>query len=140
MFLPQSGAAHTPATPLTLQDCLRLAEVVPNTITLAQQERAIAEREVMQARAGLLPQTEVQNNFTYNSPSKTDRSTVSFIPLNALREYALLGTVTQEFDIGSGSRLLQPLAITVIGGVTVSLALSLLITPVLFYLLRKRGF
>jgi multidrug efflux pump subunit AcrB len=34
---------------------------------------------------------------------------------------------------------LQPLAIAVIGGVTVSMILSLLVTPVLFYLLRKRG-
>jgi multidrug efflux pump subunit AcrB len=36
-------------------------------------------------------------------------------------------------------RLLQPLAIAVIGGVAVSMALSLLITPVLFYRLRERG-
>ena len=40
---------------------------------------------------------------------------------------------------GSASRMLQPLAIAVIGGVAVSMVLSLLITPVLFYLLRRRG-
>ena len=33
----------------------------------------------------------------------------------------------------------QPLASAVIGGVSVSMVLSLLITPVLFYVLRRRG-
>ncbi|MCZ2156736.1 MAG: efflux RND transporter permease subunit [Bryobacterales bacterium] len=40
---------------------------------------------------------------------------------------------------GSGAQLLQPLAIAVIGGVAVSLVLSLFITPVLFFQLRRRG-
>ncbi|MBI1763884.1 MAG: efflux RND transporter permease subunit [Acidobacteria bacterium] len=51
----------------------------------------------------------------------------------------IFGMLPLAVGIGSGSQLLQPLAIAVIGGVTVSLALSLLVTPVLFYLLRKRG-
>jgi len=41
--------------------------------------------------------------------------------------------------IDLGAQLLQLLAIAVIGGVTVSMILSLLVTLVLFYLLRKRG-
>jgi multidrug efflux pump subunit AcrB len=40
--------------------------------------------------------------------------------------------------IGSGAEVLQPLAIAVIGGVSISMILSLLITPVLFYLLKQR--
>ena len=52
---------------------------------------------------------------------------------------AIFGMLPLAAGIGSGSQLLQPLAIAVIGGVTVSMVLSLLITPVLFYLLRKRG-
>ena len=40
--------------------------------------------------------------------------------------------------VGSGAQLLQPLAIAVIGGVTVSMLLSLVITPVLFSLLRRQ--
>ncbi len=51
----------------------------------------------------------------------------------------IFGMLPLAVGIGSGSQLLQPLAIAVIGGVTVSLVLSLLITPVLFYLLRERG-
>jgi multidrug efflux pump subunit AcrB len=41
--------------------------------------------------------------------------------------------------VGSGAQLLQPLAIAVIGGVAISMILSLLVTPVLFFKLRERG-
>ena len=58
--------------------------------------------------------------------SRTGVSTV------ALLNFLALG-------VGSGAQLLQPLAIAVIGGVTVSMILSLLITPVLFCLLREHG-
>ena len=43
--------------PLTLEDCIRLAESSPSAITLAQQDREIADRGVTQARAGFLPTT-----------------------------------------------------------------------------------
>lgn len=51
----------------------------------------------------------------------------------------IFGMLPLAIGVGSGAQLLQPLAIAVIGGVTVSMLLSLLITPVLFYLLRSRG-
>lgn len=51
----------------------------------------------------------------------------------------VFGMLPLAIGVGSGAQLLQPLAIAVIGGVTVSMVLSLLVTPVLFYLLRKRG-
>jgi two-component system copper resistance phosphate regulon response regulator CusR len=51
----------------------------------------------------------------------------------------IFGMLPLAWGIGSGAELLRPLAIAVIGGVTVSMVLSRLITPVLFYLLRKRG-
>jgi multidrug efflux pump subunit AcrB len=41
--------------------------------------------------------------------------------------------------VGSGAQLLQPLAIAVIGGVAVSMLLSLLVTPVLYYKLKEKG-
>jgi multidrug efflux pump subunit AcrB len=42
------------------------------------------------------------------------------------------------FAIGAGSQMLQPLAIAVIGGVLLSMVLSLIITPaVYFYLTGK---
>ena len=51
----------------------------------------------------------------------------------------IAGMLPLALGLGSGAQLLQPLAIAVIGGVSVSMILSLLITPVLFCLLRERG-
>jgi len=42
------------------------------------------------------------------------------------------------FAIGAGSQMLQPLAIAVIGGILISMVLSLIITPAVhFYLSRE---
>lgn len=84
--------------PLTLEDCVRLAESAPNAIGLAQQERDIADRGVTQARTGFLPQAEILSGFVYNSPHLDDRSTFSFAPLNGIRQYTALGVITQELD------------------------------------------
>ncbi len=51
----------------------------------------------------------------------------------------IFGMAPLAVGVGSGAQLLQPLAIAVIGGVTVSMVLSLLITPVLYSVLRQRG-
>lgn len=51
----------------------------------------------------------------------------------------MFGMLPLAWGVGSGAQMLQPLAIAVIGGVGVSMVLSQLITPVLLYLLRKRG-
>lgn len=51
----------------------------------------------------------------------------------------MFGMLPLAIGVGSGAQLLQPLAIAVIGGVAISMLLSLVITPVLFYLLRSRG-
>jgi len=50
----------------------------------------------------------------------------------------IFGMAPLAVAVGSGAQLLQPLAIAVIGGVSVSMVLSLLITPVLFCMLRQR--
>jgi predicted RND superfamily exporter protein len=43
-----------------------------------------------------------------------------------------------SFALGAGSQMLQPLAIAVIGGILISMVLSLLITPAMqFYLTRE---
>jgi CzcA family heavy metal efflux pump len=49
----------------------------------------------------------------------------------------MFGMLPLAWGVGSGAQMLQPLAIAVIGGVAISMVLSLLITPVMFYLLRK---
>lgn len=51
----------------------------------------------------------------------------------------ICGMLPLAIGVGSGAQLLQPLAIAVIGGVMISMVLSLVITPVLFYSLRKKG-
>ncbi len=51
----------------------------------------------------------------------------------------IFGMLPLALGVGSGAQLLQPLAIAVIGGVTVSMILSLLVTPVVFYSLRRAG-
>ncbi len=50
----------------------------------------------------------------------------------------IFGMLPLAWGVGSGAQMLQPLAIAVIGGVAVSMVLSLLVTPVIFYLLRSR--
>jgi len=51
----------------------------------------------------------------------------------------IFGMLPLALGVGSGAQMLQPLAIAVIGGVSISMILSLLITPVLFYWLRQWG-
>ncbi len=46
------------------------------------------------------------------------------------------GMLPLALAVGSGAQMLQPLAIAVIGGVSVSMVLSLIVTPVLYYFLR----
>ncbi len=50
----------------------------------------------------------------------------------------MAGMLPLAFAIGAGSQMLQPLAIAVIGGILISMVLSLIITPTVhFYLSRK---
>jgi multidrug efflux pump subunit AcrB len=51
----------------------------------------------------------------------------------------IFGMLPLALGVGAGAEILRPLAIAVIGGVTVSILLSLLVTPALFFLLRERG-
>jgi CzcA family heavy metal efflux pump len=50
---------------------------------------------------------------------------------------AICGMLPLAFALGSGSQMLQPLAIAVIGGLVISMVLSLIVTPVVYYLLTK---
>jgi multidrug efflux pump subunit AcrB len=50
---------------------------------------------------------------------------------------AVCGMLPLAFALGAGSQMLQPLAIAVIGGLTISMVLSLVVTPIVYYLLTK---
>src|ERR1700738_1775036 len=51
----------------------------------------------------------------------------------------IAGMLPLAFAIGAGSQMLQPLAIAVIGGILVSMALSLIITPAVHFYLDGRA-
>ena len=50
---------------------------------------------------------------------------------------AVCGMLPLAFALGAGSQMLQPLAIAVIGGLAISMLLSLIVTPVVYYLLTR---
>jgi CzcA family heavy metal efflux pump len=49
---------------------------------------------------------------------------------------AIAGMLPLAFALGAGSQMLQPLAIAVIGGLAISMLLSLVITPVMYLLMQ----
>jgi len=51
---------------------------------------------------------------------------------------AVCGMLPLAFALGAGSQMLQPLAIAVIGGLCVSMVLSLVVTPLVYYLLTRK--
>ena len=50
---------------------------------------------------------------------------------------AVTGMLPLALALGAGSQMLQPLAIAVIGGLALSMVLSLVVTPVVYYFLTK---
>ena len=56
-------------------------------------------------------------------------------PILMTASAAMCGMLPLAFALGSGSQMLQPLAISVIGGLMISMVLSLIVTPVIYYLL-----
>jgi multidrug efflux pump subunit AcrB len=51
---------------------------------------------------------------------------------------AVCGMLPLALALGAGSQMLQPLAIAVIGGLTISMVLSLVITPLVYFLLTRK--
>ena len=52
---------------------------------------------------------------------------------------AMCGMLPLAFALGAGSQMLQPLAIAVIGGLVISVLLSLIVTPALYYQITIRS-
>ena len=50
---------------------------------------------------------------------------------------AVCGMLPLAFALGAGSQMLQPLAIAVIGGLVISMVLSLIVTPVVYFVLTR---
>ena len=49
----------------------------------------------------------------------------------------IAGMLPLAFALGAGSQMLQPLAIAVIGGILISMALSLVVTPAVYFALGR---
>jgi len=52
---------------------------------------------------------------------------------------SIAGMLPLAFALGAGSQMLQPLAIAVIGGILISMVLSLIVTPAVFFYMTKRS-
>ena len=52
---------------------------------------------------------------------------------------AVCGMLPLALALGAGSQMLQPLAIAVIGGLTISVVLSLIVTPAIYYRLTRKS-
>lgn len=52
---------------------------------------------------------------------------------------AVAGMLPLAFAMGAGSQMLKPLAVAVIGGVTISMVLSLIITPAVYLFTTQRA-
>jgi len=95
LLLASIASAQT--TPLTLDDCIARALAAPSPVTLAKQDLEIARLGITAARAGFLPQTQINNGFTYNSPSGNPDSG-RFAALNGVREYSHMVSSAIELD------------------------------------------
>jgi multidrug efflux pump subunit AcrB len=50
-----------------------------------------------------------------------------------------MGMLPLAYGVGSGADMLKPLAVAVIGALCISVLLSLVATPTVFYLMRRLG-
>ena len=92
------------AQPLSLGDCIRLAQSVPSAASVARQERDITGLGVKMAQAALLPQAQADADYTYNSVLKGRSPLQSFVALNGVREYQFILTASQEIDLSGRLR------------------------------------
>ena len=95
---PAQTAPQADAPLMTLADCIRKAVAVPSPISLARRDREIADRGIVIARAGFLPNSAATAGYTYNSPWQQDRTMTSYVALNGIREFIGLASVFQEID------------------------------------------
>jgi CzcA family heavy metal efflux pump len=78
-----------------------------------------------------------QGMSPYDAMVNASRRRLRPIMMTALA--AVTGMLPLALALGAGSQMLQPLAIAVIGGIAISMVLSLIMTPTLYFLLRRNA-
>jgi outer membrane protein len=101
---PPPAFAQAAAQPLTLEECIRLAQSVPSVASVARQESEITGLGVKMAQAALLPQSQFDAAYTYNSVLRGGSPLQSFVALNGVREYQFILTASQEIDLSGRLR------------------------------------
>lgn len=87
--------------PLTLDQCIQLAQNAPSSASVARQQTIIARYGITAARAGLYPLLTLQNGYGYNTPGIDG---FKFVALNAAREYVNLGSADLNIDTSGRTR------------------------------------
>jgi len=104
--------------------------------------RADAERSLHADHAGLATVTSGESHE--EEDSDLARAAMLHAAQRRLRPIfmtaiaAICGMLPLAFALGAGSQMLQPLAIAVIGGLSLSIFLSLIVTPVIYYNLTQK--
>ena len=88
-------------TPLTLEQCIQLAQDAPSTVSVARQQTIIARYGITAARAGLYPLLTLQNGYGYNTPGPDG---FKFVALNAAHEYVNVGAADLNVDTSGRTR------------------------------------
>lgn len=101
-----AGAQNAPTKaprPLSLDDCLRLAEAAPSLVTVSMAARQAAGYGVDAAVASFFPRLSWQSAATFNSTSPNGREP-RFVALNGGREYQSFVEATMDIDLSGRLR------------------------------------
>jgi len=106
--LQQNTQPNVDATPLSLDQVLRLANAQASAYQSAILNERIAAEEVKQAQAAFLPKVSAPLSYIYTTPAlglpAGEPRAPSFIANNAISEYQALVNVSGDFDIAGKLR------------------------------------
>jgi multidrug efflux pump subunit AcrB len=107
--------------------------VAKNGILLLDADEKFRARDETEAAAGaeIDPERDLAREAMLHAAQRRLR------PIVMTAMAAVCGMLPLAFALGAGSQMLQPLAIAVIGGLLVSVVLSLVVTPVVYYRLTR---
>ncbi len=104
-----TSVTATAQTPLSLEDCIRLAMDAPSPASVAERQEAVANEDRTIARAAFLPQVSFHNSLIYNSTAEGQSEPFRFVAANGVREY--LSTIDSSWEVDLSGRLRAGLAL-----------------------------